>query len=93
MMKEEGDVEPINMLREVKLEVVAGYLKCDPERLRRTLRRLSEISAAIEYGPNYQAAAITKAVPLTDAELADYKLGTGDEITELEALYDRQDTR
>lgn len=93
MMKDEDDVEPINMLREIKLEVVAAYLKCDPELLRKALRRLVETPSAIEYGPDYQAAAITKAVPLTDAELADYKLGTGDEITELEALYDRQDTR
>jgi hypothetical protein len=79
-------------LRDIKLEVVAGYLKCDPELLRRTLKRLSEISAAIEYGPG-QAAAITKAVPITEADLADYLLGSGDEVTELEALYDRQDTR
>ena len=41
MMKEEGDVEPINMLREVKLEDVAGYLKCDPDRLRKLLIRLA----------------------------------------------------
>ena len=80
-------------LRKIKLENVAEYLKCDPERLRKVLKRLAEIPAAIKYGPDYQAAAITKAVPLTDAELADYKLGTGDEITELEALYSKQDDR
>jgi hypothetical protein len=37
--------------------------------------------------------AITKAVSFTAAELADYMLDSGDEITELEALYDRQDAR
>ena len=80
-------------LRELKLEDVAAYLKCHPERLRKLLIRLAITPSAIKYGPDYQAVAITKAVPLTDAELADYKLGTGDEITELEALYSKQDDR
>ena len=81
------------MLREIKLKDVAAYLKCDPERLRKLLIRLAITPSVIEYGPNYQAVAIEKAIPVMEAELADYKLGTGDEITELEALYHRQDMR
>jgi hypothetical protein len=93
MMKDADDVEPINMLKEIPLEVVAAYLKCDPELLRKALRRLAKIGSAIEYGPDYQAVAITKAIALTAAELEDYLQDSGDEITELEALYSRQDDR
>ena len=92
MMKEEGDSD-VCPLRELKLEDVAEYLRCDPERLRKLLIRLAKTPSAIEYGPDYEAVAITKAVPLTAAELEDYLQDSGDEITELEALYSRQDDR
>jgi hypothetical protein len=92
MIKDSGDgwEDP---LRELKLEDVAAYLKCDPERLRKLLIRLAITPSAIKYGPDYQAVAITKAIALTAAELEDYLQDSGDEITELEALYSRQDDR
>jgi hypothetical protein len=79
-------------LRDLKLEDVAAYLECDPRLLRILLRKLANTPSAIEYGP-HSAVCITKAVSLTEAELEDYLQGSGDEITELEALYDQQDIR
>src|ERR1035441_6078202 len=89
MIKEEGDSDA-HVLRELKLEDVAAYLKCDPARLRKLLIRLSVNPAAIEYGPS-EAVAISKAI-ITPAKL-DHMFDSGDEITELEALYSRQDDR
>ena len=85
----EGDSGP-RALRELKLEDVAAYLKCDPERLRILLSRLAIAPSAIDYGSG--AAAITKAIAITPAKL-DHMFDSGDEITELEALYSRQDDR
>ena len=80
-------------LYKIPLEDVAAYLRCNLERLRKLLSWPATNPSVIEYGPDYQAVAITKAVSFTAAELADYMLDSGDEITELEALYDRQDAR
>ena len=91
-MMKEGD-SGLRALRELKLQDVAEYLRCDPERLRKLLIRLAITPSAIEYGPDYQAVAITKAIALTAAELEDYLQDSGDEITELAALYSRQDDR
>jgi hypothetical protein len=77
-------------LRGLKLEDVAAYLKCDPDRLRKLLIRLAITPSAIDYGSG--AAAITKAIAITPAKL-DHMFDSGDEITELEALYSRQDDR
>src|ERR1039457_3128521 len=88
-MMKEGDSGP-RALRELKLEDVAAYLKCDPERLRILLSRLAIAPSAIDYGSG--AAAITKAISATPAEL-DYMFNSGDEITELEALSSKQDDR
>jgi hypothetical protein len=90
MMKEEGDSDFPTALRELKLEDVAAYLKCDPGRLRKLLIRLAITPSAIDYGSG--AAAITKAIAITPAKL-DHMFDSGDEITELEALYSRQDDR
>ena len=89
-MKLPGSIKP---LRELKLETVAEYLKCDPARLRKALKAMAETPSVIEYGPNYQAAAIEKAIRYTPAELEDYLQESGDEIVTLEALYDLQDGR
>ena len=89
MIKEEGDSDA-HVLRELKLEDVAAYLKCDPARLRKLLIRLSVNPAAIEYGPS-EAVAISKAI-ITPAKL-DHMFDSGDEITERQALYSRQDDR
>ena len=70
-------------LRGLKLEDVAAYLKCDPDRLRKLLIRLAITPSAIDYGSG--AAAITKAIVITSERPG--------EITNLEALYDLQDDR
>ena len=88
-MMKEGDSGP-RALRELKLEDVAAYLKCDPERLRILLSRLAIAPSAIDYGSG--AAAITKAIAITPAKL-DHMFNSGDEITELEALSSKQDDR
>ena len=88
-MMKEGDSGP-RALRELKLEDVAAYLKCDPERLRKLLISLAITPSAIEYGSG--AAAITKAIAITPAKL-DHMFNSGDEITELEALSSKQDDR
>src|ERR1035441_6942471 len=44
-------------LRELKLEDVAAYLRCDPERLRKLLIRLAITPSAIKYGPDYKEVA------------------------------------
>jgi hypothetical protein len=76
-------------LRELKLEDVAAYLKCDPRLLRILLRRLAKNNSGIEYDPG-EAAAITKAVRCAVSfELVD----PGDEVKELEALFNKQDNR
>jgi hypothetical protein len=54
---------------------------------------MAETPSAIEYGPDYQAVAIEKAIFYTPAELEDYLQDSGDEIVTLEALYDLQDDR
>jgi hypothetical protein len=72
-------------LRELKLEDVAAHLKCHPERLRKLLIRLAITPSAIDYGSGM--AAIMKAKVITRPR------ALVDEITELEALYSKQDDR
>jgi hypothetical protein len=87
-------------LRNLKLEDVAAYLECHPERLRILLRRLAKNPSAIEYDGPYEAVAITKAVLMTADEVDNYVNGPGEikemvseEIKELEAIFSRQDGR
>jgi hypothetical protein len=86
-------------LRNLKLEDVAAYLECHPERLRILLRRLARNPSVIDYG-GHEAAAITKAVFMTADEIDNYVNGSGEikemvseEIKELEAIFRRQDGR
>ena len=77
--------DSLEPLRELKPEDVAAYLKCEPDRLRKLLSRLAITPSAIDYGSG--AAAITKAKVITRPR------ALVDEITELEALYSKQDDR
>jgi hypothetical protein len=88
-MKLPGSIKP---LRELKLETVAEYLKCDPARLRKALKAMVEAPSAIEYAPG-QVAAIDKAISYTPAELAEYLRDPVAEIVTLDALYNLQDGR
>ena len=50
------DDDDSNMpLRQVTLESVAEYLRCEPERLAKALRRLAETPSAVAYGPGESA--------------------------------------
>lgn len=73
-------------LRAVRLEDVARYLRCDPERLRIALRRLAEDPSGIEYG-------VGKAAFIYPATVTLYSMPTADEVQVLEELMMKPDLR
>jgi hypothetical protein len=69
-----------NALRTVQLEKVAEYLRCDPERLRIALNRLTKIPTAIEYYPGLAVMTVPADERLYKAYPAE------EEVTEEEVL-------
>src|ERR1019366_1639634 len=74
-----------NALRTVTLASIAEYLRCDPQRLRTALRRLTEDPSIVEYGTG-EAACIIPAAVL-------YSLPAAEEVQVLEELMMKPDTR